>query len=394
MLVIKSLFIDRFKGFNNIEINFNTSLSVIVGENGTGKTTILETIFNMLSGKTEYFKLDEKFTFITLQFETDSKHYTLTYKKDEEIKIILNDKNVLKDEIQNQFKVIYLPSESTFKDKKIEGVKLLQDEGKNIILDSETMSNRLKQFLLNQFFKDLNDMQKGIQEEAIRIKKFKKLYNEFFIDKEFIEINDDIFEPIFKDKKTGSLLKVNELSSGEKQIFFRGGSLLENIEDNTIVLIDEPEISLHPEWQQRILEFYKNINQDNQYIFSTHSPHIVSCCKMEELIVLHKEDDGKIVINKDIENPYALPTDLLLLSIFNLNTIRNQKVEKIIDRYKELSSREELLNEEELQELQKVKKQMKEQANPKDIEIKYLDQEPDTTELEEILKELGGNIDA
>ena len=281
MLVIKSLFIDRFKGFNNIEINFNTSLSVIVGENGTGKTTILETIFNMLSGKTEYFKLDEKFTFITLQFEIDSKHYTLTYKKDEEIKIILNDKNVLKDEIQNQFKVIYLPSESTFKDKKIEGVKLLQDEGKNIILDSETMSNRLKQFLLNQFFKDLNDMQKGIQEEAIRIKKFKKLYNEFFIDKEFIEINDDIFEPIFKDKKTGILLKVNELSSGEKQIFFRGGSLLENIEDNTIVLIDEPEISLHPEWQQRILDFYKNINKDNQYIFSTHSPHIVSCCKME-----------------------------------------------------------------------------------------------------------------
>ena len=37
---------------------------------------------------------------------------------------------------------------------------------------------------------------------------------------------------------------------------------------------------------------------------------------------------------------------------------------------------------------------MKEQTNPKDIEIKYLDQEPDTTELEEILKELGGNIDA
>ncbi len=55
-----------------------------------------------------------------------------------------------------------MPSESTFKDKKIEGVKLLQDEGKNIILDSETMSNRLKQFLLNQFFKDLNDMKKEI----------------------------------------------------------------------------------------------------------------------------------------------------------------------------------------------------------------------------------------
>ena len=394
MLVIKSLFVDKFKAFNKVEINFNANLSVIVGENGTGKTTILETIFNMLSGNKEYFKLDEEFTYATLQFDTDAEHYSLIYKKEDDIKIILNDKNVLKEEIQNRFKVIYLPSESTFKDKKVEGVKLLEDEGKNIILDSETMSNRLKQFLLNQFFKDLNDMQKGLQEEAIRIEKFKKLYDEFFIDKEFVEINDDIFEPIFKDKKTGKLLKVNELSAGEKQIFFRGGSLLENIENDTIVLIDEPEISLHPEWQQRILEFYKNINPNNQYIFSTHSPHIVSCCKREELIVLHKENDGKIIVNKNTENPYALPTDLLLLSIFNLNTIRNQKVEKIINRYKELSSREKLLNEEELKELKQTKKQMEEETNPKDIEIKYLDKEPDTTELEKILEELGGSIDA
>ena len=151
---------------------------------------------------------------------------------------------------------------------------------------------------------------------------------------------------------------------------------------------------MHPEWQQRILEFYKNINSSNQYIFSTHSPHIVSCCKREELIVLYKESDGKININKTIDNPYALPTDLLLLSIFNLTTIRNQKVEKIIDRYKYLASRENLLDENAKKELQQVKKQMKEEANPKDDEIQYLDEELDTSELEEILKELGDNTNA
>ena len=271
---------------------------------------------------------------------------------------------------------------------------MIKEEGNNIILDSDKMSNILKQYILNQYFKDLNDAQKGIKQNPTRIEKFKNLYNNFLTDKEFIEIDADIFEPIFKDKKTGDLLKVNQLSTGEKQIFFRGGSLLQNIEDDTIILFDEPEISLHPEWQQRILEFYKNINPNNQYIFSTHSPHIVSCCKKEELIVLCKNENGEIEINNDTENPYALPTDLLLLSVFNLKTIRNQKVENIINRYKDLLSRENLLNEEELKELKQVRKQIKEETNPNDIEIKYLDDEPDTTELEKILEELGDNVDA
>ena len=393
MMIIKSLFIGKFKAFRNIQINFNPNLAVIVGENGTGKTTILETIFNMLSGNIDFFETDEKFEFAKLEFDTELEQYCLEYKKDENIKIFLNNIETSKEDIQNKFKVIYLPTESTFKDKKLEGVKLLEDTGNNIILDSETMSNRLKQFLLNQYFKDLNEMQKGTQQKAERIEKFKKIYNNFFRDKEFVEINSDTFEPIFKDETNENLLTVNNLSAGEKQIFFRGGSLLENIEDDTIVLIDEPEVSLHPEWQQRILEFYKNINPSNQYIFSTHSPHVVSCCKTDELIVLYKEN-GEIKINTDIENPYALPTDLMLLSIFNLGTIRNQRVEKIINRYKELSSKEKLLGKEERKELEQVREQMKKEVNPNDDEIKYLDREPNTEELEKILKELGGSIDA
>lgn len=394
MLVVKSLYIDKFKVFKKFEVGFNDNLSVIVGENGTGKTTILEVIYNMLSGNIVFFETDENYTFSKIEFDTDLGHNVLEYKKEDTIRIILNGSEVTKQDIENKFKIIYLPTVSNFKDKKIDGIKMIEEEGNNIILDSDKMSNILKQYILNQYFKDLNDAQKGIEQNPTRIEKFKNLYNNFFTDKEFIEIDADFFEPIFKDKKTGDLLKVNQLSTGEKQIFFRGGSLLQNIEDDTIILFDEPEISLHPEWQQRILEFYKNINPNNQYIFSTHSPHIVSCCKKEELIVLCKNENGEIEINNDTENPYALPTDLLLLSVFNLKTIRNQKVENIINRYKDLLSRENLLNEEELNELKQVRKQIKEETNPSDIEIKYLDDEPDTTELEKILEELGDNIDA
>ena len=111
------------------------------------------------------------------------------------------------------------------------------------------------------------------------------------------------------------------------------------------------------------------------------SLHVLAIDKFKEIV--EKESGGKININKTIDNPYALPTDLLLLSIFNLTTIRNQKVEKIIDRYENAKK-----------ELQQVKKQMKEEANPKDDEIQYLDEELDTSELEEFLKELGDNTNA
>ena len=55
MLKIQSLYIENFKAFKQFKMEFNDSLTVIVGQNGTGKTTIMEVIFNMLSGNIEYF---------------------------------------------------------------------------------------------------------------------------------------------------------------------------------------------------------------------------------------------------------------------------------------------------------------------------------------------------
>ena len=71
MLVVKSLYIDKFKIFKKFEIGFNDNLSVIVGENGTGKTTILEVIYNMLSGNIVFFETDENYTFSKIEFDTD-----------------------------------------------------------------------------------------------------------------------------------------------------------------------------------------------------------------------------------------------------------------------------------------------------------------------------------
>lgn len=43
---IKSLYVEKLKGLRDFNIDFNEGVTVLIGENGTGKTTILETIYN------------------------------------------------------------------------------------------------------------------------------------------------------------------------------------------------------------------------------------------------------------------------------------------------------------------------------------------------------------
>lgn len=60
-------------------------------------------------------------------------------------------------------------------------------------------------------------------------------------------------------KEFGKEMSIENLSSGEKQVVFRGGFLLKdrNSSHGAIVMIDEPEISMHPTWQLNILEFFR-----------------------------------------------------------------------------------------------------------------------------------------
>jgi len=59
---------------------------------------------------------------------------------------------------------------------------------------------------------------------------------------------------------------------------------------DSVILIDEPELSLHPNWQNHILRVYKNIaNQgNNQLIVATHSPQIISSTPNQSLRILIK----------------------------------------------------------------------------------------------------------
>jgi ABC-type lipoprotein export system ATPase subunit len=77
------------------------------------------------------------------------------------------------------------------------------------------------------------------------------------------------------------------LSAGEKQVLsFIGYNALFN---NTIFFIDEPELSLHVDWQNTLFSILNEQNPSNQFIISTHSPFIYSLFPDKEFII----DDDK-----------------------------------------------------------------------------------------------------
>jgi predicted ATP-dependent endonuclease of OLD family len=76
---------------------------------------------------------------------------------------------------------------------------------------------------------------------------------------------------------SGATLPLNSLSSGERQIFIVLYRMLFEAPPHSLVMIDEPEISLHVSWQQRMGQVMKDVAKlrDLQVIAATHSPQMI-----------------------------------------------------------------------------------------------------------------------
>ncbi len=73
------------------------------------------------------------------------------------------------------------------------------------------------------------------------------------------------------------LLKLSNMSSGEKQIIITFASLIFGLSDNStgIFIVDEPEASLHLGWQAMFIETIFKVKKKVQLIFATHSPELI-----------------------------------------------------------------------------------------------------------------------
>ena len=103
--------------------------------------------------------------------------------------------------------------------------------------------------------------------------------------KEFQDIIDELFSETLKTidrqsnelqfKQYGDILSPYCLSAGEKQVLIILLTVLLENEEHYVLLMDEPEVSLHVEWQERLVRLIRKLNPNVQIILTTHSPAMI-----------------------------------------------------------------------------------------------------------------------
>lgn len=241
---------------------------------------------------------------------------------------------------RNIIKTIFSTAEINFTSKPIGGVT-----SKDLDLDFSSMKQsvdlgtEIAQLLVDIKALDDSDLAEWVNNnpelvppdnvKEIRIKRFKDAFKYMFDGKKFkgIKNGNNCKEIIFEEN--GKEMYIENLSSGEKQIVFRGGFLLKNADksNGSIILIDEPELSLHPRWQIKILEFFRRMFNDNdgkavaQIFISTHSPFILhnDNRKNDKVIVLKKNENGNVdVVSKP--KYYLCSTEAVIKDAFQIDS--------------------------------------------------------------------------
>ena len=128
-------------------------------------------------------------------------------------------------------------------------------------------------------------------------------------------------------------LGVQQTSSGEFHFFSTMVGLMATVKPGSLVFIDEPEISLHPNWQMKYLEFVRQLFSDEKYstchiIIATHSHFLISDLKGDsaKIIGLKKEDNEIKTIDINA-NTFGWSAEEVLYKIFDVRTTRNHYLE-------------------------------------------------------------------
>ena len=122
----------------------------------------------------------------------------------------------------------------------------------------------------------IEKLQAGDADTAQLLSQKKKRFQDI-VDELFVETGKKIIrtENELRFTQIGEVLLPYQLSSGEKQMLVILLTVL--VEDNQpyVLFMDEPEVSLHIEWQKRLIDLIVELNPNVQIILTTHSPAVI-----------------------------------------------------------------------------------------------------------------------
>ncbi|KAA5531655.1 AAA family ATPase [Paenimyroides baculatum] len=324
---------------------FNEDINILTGKNGCGKTTLMKLMWYLISFNFEklYNEVDVEFAKIT---SFDDSYYQVNFKKRDLEKTInikiynsklneLLERDFYHDEIDIHFKHLEIFKSSLFFPtfRRIEGGFNIERNRRgfrnNSLRESleeisESLSQQNHRFitsistddienLISKKYADISFKIRNIENQQSReilelvarsndkeketlgeirnvIKKNNKSREEYL--KPFTLL-DSFVKQVFKEKsirfnriffgEESTAILSDKLSAGEKQML--SFMCYNFFFDNCIIFIDEPELSLHTDWQRILFTILLKQEKNNQFIIATHSPFIYSKYPSKEILI-------------------------------------------------------------------------------------------------------------
>jgi len=361
-----------------------------IGQNGTGKTRLLELIGELFDN---YSLKSSKNTtgFFEIQYQINEKNYKIEKKKGS---------IYLDNEIFNHCFAVFV-SENLYADfflyKKLDTQQANHKNRTQIydiykqnfvpsanLNESLSFSEHIKSYVvmqektINEFWSSLIYLIKHRENnfaefhnanENYTLKQAKELFNKDnpSILEKIAQLWDRILEPLglyfdietakvpiqltenlavfIKDKKNKQNVPFHLLSSGIQNFIFKLGYLFTlhfyNQDKNSLVLVDEPEDSLHPKFLYGLIDLYKEITggEKSQLFVATHSELIAAQFEPYERIILDFDPDkiGEVIIRKGVAPKGQNAADLLM-NDFGTTFYQHEDAEKAFEHFLELKN--------------------------------------------------------
>ncbi|EDX3117082.1 AAA family ATPase [Salmonella enterica subsp. enterica serovar Mississippi] len=327
----------------NISIPFNDHINFICGSNGIGKSSVLEAIAGFFNGPYSNGKLKKRFSveygectasFSYSNMEREFSYVVKSFLPGEQYSPNLGELHNLVGE------VIYIRTARELEYKSLSSISL-QNQVKGYNIQNDLMNGLSGDNIKNWFIhRELFSKQdKALSSAQLsNLKLAKDIFS--IIDDKFIYSHLDANTHDIIIKTPSGEICFEYLSSGFKSCLYLLLGLIKEIEyrfpsENIkavdfggMILIDEPEIHLHPAWQTKISKILTASFPCAQFICATHSPHIIQDSNKDEIITLEYDVDGENIKLKNLlgvdSGFQGWTIEEILSDVMGMNDVRSE----------------------------------------------------------------------
>ncbi len=200
--------------------------------------------------------------------------------------------------------------------------------------------SNIKQWFVNRYFMIDKDWAKEERENWYHMLEFLPTLAPFNSSFSYVRTGKEL-EPIFS--IYGEECYMEELSAGFQAVLSILANIFEWIEGTRkegfrvaskatgTVLIDELDLHLHPEWQFSLRDGLSNIFPNIQFIVTTHSPHLLSSAKENEVIIMDRNPNENVYSLKPSTKRFSgWNTDQILSEVMGVMSLENKDYEKFV----------------------------------------------------------------